>query len=102
MRASDLPVADYANNMRLIGHCDQGGRPDGMQLMVHCGYAYIAHMFLAGLLRRRCTWSAETPLYDTGAPRNTWNIDLEAADDLLFVINAKDMFAEASFAERAY
>jgi hypothetical protein len=27
MRASELPAPDYANNMRVIGHCDQGGRP---------------------------------------------------------------------------
>ncbi len=26
------------------GHSDQGGRPDGVQLMVHRGFAYIGHM----------------------------------------------------------
>ena len=35
----ELPQADYARNMRLIGYCDQGGRPDGVQIMVHRGYA---------------------------------------------------------------
>jgi len=39
---SDLPQPDYARNMRIIGHCDQGGRPDGVQIMVHRGYAYSA------------------------------------------------------------
>ncbi len=34
--------------MRLIGHSDQGGRPDGVQIMVHRGYAYIGHMFSKG------------------------------------------------------
>jgi len=34
---------DYARNMRLLGHSDQGGRPDGVQIMVHRGYAYIGH-----------------------------------------------------------
>ena len=44
----DLPQPDYARNMRLVGHCDQGGRPDGVQIMVHRGYAYVGHMFSQG------------------------------------------------------
>jgi hypothetical protein len=37
------------------------------------------------------------------APPNTWNIHLQVHDDLLLVINAKDMFAAAEFAdEHAY
>ncbi|MFZ0228129.1 MAG: hypothetical protein WAL41_14585 [Mycobacterium sp.] len=37
------------------------------------------------------------------ASPNTWNIHLQAHDDLLLVINAKDMFAAAEFQdERAY
>ena len=40
--------------------------------------------------------------YIAAAP-NTWNIHLQTHDDLLLVINAKDMFAAAEFAdERAY
>jgi hypothetical protein len=38
---SDLPKPDYARNIRIISHTDQGGRPDGVQLMVHRGFAYI-------------------------------------------------------------
>ena len=33
----DLPKPDYAHNMRLVSHSDQGGRPDGVQVMVHRG-----------------------------------------------------------------
>jgi hypothetical protein len=46
--SADLPKPDYVHNMRIIGHCDQGGRPDGVQIMVHRGYAYIGHMFSKG------------------------------------------------------
>ena len=42
----ELPKPDHAHNMRLVSHCDQGGRPDGVQIMVHRGYAYIGHMAL--------------------------------------------------------
>ena len=37
-----LPTPQYSRNMRLIGYSDQGGRPDGVQIMVNRGYAYIA------------------------------------------------------------
>ena len=39
---------DYASNMRLVGYSDQGGRPDGVQIMVHRGFAYIGHIFSKG------------------------------------------------------
>ncbi len=38
----------HARNMRLLSVSDQGGRPDGVQLMVHRGYAYVGHIFSKG------------------------------------------------------
>jgi hypothetical protein len=32
-----------SRNVKFISHCDQGGRGDGVQIMVHRGYAYIGH-----------------------------------------------------------
>ena len=102
--SADLPRPDHARNMRLIGHCDQGGRPDGVQVMVHRGYAYVGHMFSKGfsVIDVRDPKSPRAANYVT-APPGTWNIHLQTHDDLLLVINAKDMFAAAEFAdERAY
>lgn len=48
MTSSDLPAPDYARNMKLIGHSDIGERGDGLQLMVHRGYAYIGHPWSRG------------------------------------------------------
>ena len=100
----DRPQPDYARNMRLVGHCDQGGRPDGVQIMVHRGYAYIGHMFSKGfsVIDVRDPKNPRVVNY-LAAPPGTWNIHLQAHDDLLLVVNAKDMFAAAEFAdERAY
>jgi len=101
---SELPRPDYARNMRLVGHSDQGGRPDGVQVMVNRGFAYVGHMFSKGFsvidvgnpkMPRAVNYLA--------APPNTWNIHLQMHDDLLLVINARDMFAAAEFAdEKAY
>jgi hypothetical protein len=101
---TDLPAPDHARNMRLIGYSDQGGRPDGVQIMVERGFAYIGHMFSKGfsIVDVRDPRAPKPHTY-IAAPPGTWNIHLQVHDDLLLVINAKDMFAEAAFAdERAY
>jgi hypothetical protein len=101
---TDLPKPDYARNMRLIGYSDQGGRPDGVQIMVANGHAYIGHMFSKGfsVIDVRDPRAPQAVNY-IAAPPGTWNIHLQAHDNLLLVVNAKDMFAAAEFAdERAY
>ena len=101
---SDLPKPDSARNMRIVGYCDQGGRPDGVQVMVQRGFAYVGHMFSKGfsVIDVRDAKNPRAVNY-LAAPANTWNIHLQAHDDLLLVIHAKDMFAAAEFAdERAY
>jgi hypothetical protein len=97
---TDLPTPDYARNMRLIGHSLQGGRADGLQVMVHRGYAYVAH-----------PWSGGFSIIDVRDPRNpgettfvpappkTWSIHLQTHDDLLLVVHALDLFADASFGD---
>lgn len=86
--------------MRLIGHSDQGGRPDGVQLMVHRGFAYIGHMVSQGfsVVDVRDPTRPTTVNY-IAAPPGTWNVHLQAHDDLLLVINARDLFADARFAD---
>ena len=101
---TDLPKPDFACNMGIVGYSHQGGRPDGVQVMVHRGYAYVGHMFSKGfsVIDVRDPKNPRPVQYIAAAP-NTWNIHLQIHDDLLLVINAKDMFAAAEFAdERAY
>jgi hypothetical protein len=102
--SADLPRPGHARNMRLVGYCDQGGRPDGVQVMVHRGHAYVGHMFSKGfsVVDVRDPKNPRAAAY-IAAPPGTWNIHLQTHDDLLLVINAKDMFAAAEFAdEHAY
>jgi hypothetical protein len=97
---SDLPKSDHARNMRVVGHSDQGGRPDGVQIMVHRGYAYVGHMFSKGfsVIDARDAKNPRAVNFIT-APPNTWTLHLQTLDDLLLVINAKDRFAAAEFAD---
>src|SRR4029078_673993 len=101
---TDLPKPDYARNMRIVGYSDQGARGDGVQVMVHRGFAYVGHMFSKGfsVIDVRDPKAPRAVNY-FAAPPNTWNIHLQTHDDLLLVINARDMFAAAEFAdEKAY
>ncbi|WP_233991185.1 LVIVD repeat-containing protein [Pectobacterium brasiliense] len=100
MASTPLPTPDYSRNMRLIGHSDQGGRPDGVQVMVHRGYAYVGHMVSQGvsIVDVRDARNPK-PAGFIAAPPGTWNIHLQTHDDLLLIVNARDLFADASFAE---
>ncbi|MBI0526627.1 hypothetical protein F7160_06570, partial [Dickeya dianthicola] len=100
MASAPLPMPEYSRNMRLIGHSDQGGRPDGVQVMVHRGYAYIGHMVSQGvsIVDVRDPKNPR-PAGFIAAPPGTWNIHLQTHDDLLLVVNARDLFADARFAE---
>ncbi|MBB6484557.1 LVIVD repeat-containing protein [Rhizobium lusitanum] len=95
MPSTELPKPDFARNMKLIGHSDIGGRGDGLQLMVHRGYAYVAHPWSQGfsIVDVRDPKNPQTVNY-VAAPANTWNIHLQTHDDLLLVINALDLFAD--------
>jgi len=66
---TDLPQPDYARNMRLIGYSDQGGRSDGVQIMVHRGHAYVGHMFSKGF-----------SIVDVRDPKNPRPVELPASE----------------------
>jgi hypothetical protein len=103
---SDLPVPDFARNMRIIGHSDQGGRADGIQVMVSGGHAYVGHVFSNGF--------SVIDVRDPRAPRfvrhvpqpaGTWSQHLQTHGDILIVNNMCDMLQAESagaFAAGAY
>lgn len=104
MSSQDLPKPDFVKNMRLIGYSDQGGREDGVQVMVNKGHAFVGHMFSKGfsVIDVRDPRNP-TPVKYVPAPHNTWTIHLQTYEDLLLVINARDMFAAPEFQdERKY
>lgn len=103
MASQDLPTPDLVRNMTLLGHCDQGGRPDGVQVMVNKCHAYVGHMFSKGfsVIDVRDP-RAPKAVAHVPAPPNTWTIHLQTHGDLLLVINAKDMFAAAEFQDERH
>jgi hypothetical protein len=101
--ATEAPRA-LRRNIEFVGHSDQGGRPDGVQIMVHRGHAYIGHMFSGGVsvvdVRDP---TRPRPMTHLAAKPRTWTIHLQVFDDLLLVANEVNFFATAELAdERNY
>lgn len=89
---------DYGYNFSFVAHSDQGGRPDGCQIMVYDGFAYIAHAFSDGFSIVDVRDPAHPqPSGYVPTPPGTWSVHLQAADDLLLVVNAKNLFADTQF-----
>jgi hypothetical protein len=96
----DLPIPALAAHTKLLGYSDQGGHPDGAQIMVHRSHAYIGHHFSSGFsIIDVCDPTQPKVVNWLQAPAGTWNIHLQTHDDLLLVIMAKNMFADAAFAD---
>jgi hypothetical protein len=90
-----------SRNITFISHSDQGGRADGVQIMVHRGYAYIGHGFSNGITVMDVRDPRHPkPVRFLARPPNTRAIHLQTHDDLLLAINAPQRVGHAG-AERA-
>lgn len=88
------PVVESARNVKFVGYSDQGGRPDGVQVMVHRGHAYVSHPFSAG-----------ATVIDVSDPRQpkavnflpvhprSWSLHLQTFDDLLLVVEEFNFYS---------
>ncbi len=88
-----------AVRIRHLGHTDQGGRPDGVQVMVARGHAYVGHMLSDGIT-----------IIDVGDPRAPKPVNfiacppalrsnhIQVHDGLLLAINAPNVWALQQYA----
>src|SRR5438045_9296736 len=53
--AADIPPGGIGRGIRHVSYSDQGGRPDGVQVMASRGHLYVGHQFSDGVtvLERR-------------------------------------------------
>lgn len=99
----DIPKPDYAKNMRIIGHSDQGGRSDGTQIMVENGFAYISHIFSKGFTVVDVNDPRDPRVVNfVAAPANTWTLHLQVHGNLLLVVHAQDQFAQPKVADERH
>ncbi len=94
---------DFARNMKLLGHSDQGGRSDGIQVMVSGGYAYVGHLFSCGF----SVIDVRDPrkpkfVRHIAQPEGTWSQHLQTYGDLLIVNNMKDVMRDPEMNSGSY
>ena len=82
-----------SRNIKFISHCDQGGRGDGVQVMVHRGYAYIGHGFSDGI----SVIDVRDPKHPKAVnflpcPPKTRALHVQTHDDLLLAVNGPSMW----------
>ena len=96
------PVGATASNVRFVSRCDQGGRPDGVQVIVHNGHAYIGHMFSDGfsVVDVRDAKNPKMVAF-VAAPNNTRSHHLQISGDVLLVVNGPNIWAMAQYQSQA-
>jgi hypothetical protein len=97
-----LPAGAAASNVRFVSRCDQGERPDGVQVIVHKGHAYIGHMFSDGfsVVDVRDAKNPKTIAF-VAAPKNTRSHHLQISGDILLVVNGPNIWAMAQYQSQA-
>jgi hypothetical protein len=91
-----------AKNVSFISRCDQGGRSDGVQVIVTKGHAFIGHMFSDGfsVVDVRDALHPKTVAF-VAAPPNTRSHHLQIHGDLLLVVNGPNIWAMQQYATQA-
>ena len=89
-----MVTPEAARNISFVGHTDQGGRGDGVQVMVNRGHAYIGTRVSRGVM--------VTDVRDPRHPKpvnflpihpNSWCMHVQTANDLLLCIEELDLKA---------
>src|SRR3954465_16030173 len=87
-----------SRNIRFVGHCDLGGRGDGVQVMVHRGYAYVGHGFSNGITTLDVRDAKHPKATDfIACPQGPRAFHLQSHEDLLLAVNAPSVWMMQQF-----
>lgn len=87
-------VIANSSNIVPLGHSDQGGRPDGVQIMVANGYAYLGHMFSDGITVMDVSDPrAPKPVHFMPCAPNTRAHHIQVHDGVMLAVNSANIWA---------
>jgi hypothetical protein len=93
-----VPAQGIGRRIRHISYSDQGGRPDGVQVMVNRQHVYVGHMFSDGVTVLDASDPRRLkPVEFFTAGTNTRTHHLQVADDLLLLANGANIVAMQSY-----
>lgn len=89
-----------SKHIKFVAHSDLGGKPDGVQVMVQRGYAYVGHGFANGITTLDVRDPKNPKVVDfIACPPNTRAFHLNAHENLLLAVNAPSVWGMKEFAE---
>ena len=87
-----------SKNIKFIAHTDLGGRGDGVQIMVHRGYAYVGHGFSNGITTVDVRDPKNPKVVDfIACPPGTRAFHLQTHEDLLLAVNVPSVWTMQEF-----
>ncbi len=90
------PVA--SRGIKFVSHSDLNGRGDGVQIMVHRGYAYVGHGFSNGITTLDVRDAKKPKVVDfIACPQGTRAFHLQTHEDLLLAVNAPSVWTMQQF-----
>jgi len=94
----DIPPEGLGVGIRHLSYSDQGGRPDGVQVMLHREHLYVGHMFNDGVtvLDARDPRALKPVHFFSTAP-NTRTHHLQVAEGLMLLANGANIVRMQSY-----
>jgi hypothetical protein len=85
-------------NIRFVGRSDQGGRPDGTQVMLANGHAFVGHMFSDGfsVIDVRDPSAPKTVAFVANPP-NTRSHHIQTHENILLAVQGANVWALAKY-----
>ena len=88
-----------SKNIKFVGHSDLGGRGDGVQIMVHRGYAYVGHGFSNGITTVDVRDPKNPKVVDfIACPAGTRAFHLQTHENLMMAVNGPSVWTMTEFA----
>src|SRR5437763_1621914 len=94
---------EAARGIKFVGHSDMNGRGDGVQVMVHRGYAYVGHGFSNGITTLDARDPKNPKVVDfIACAQGTRALHLQTHEDLLLAVNAPSVWTMQVLSEKDY
>ncbi|HYZ24383.1 MAG TPA: hypothetical protein VE690_19705 [Rhodopila sp.] len=95
---ASIPPEGIGNRLRHLSYSDQGGRPDGVQVMLNRRHVYVGHMFSNGItVLDAADPRALKPAGFWTAGDYTRTHHIQVANDLLLAANGANIVAMQSY-----
>src|SRR6266487_278640 len=95
---TSIPPNGIGRRIRHVSYSDQGGRPDGVQIMVNRRHVYVGHMFNDGVtILDAADPRRLKPVGFFTAGSGTRTHHLQVADDVMLLANGANIVAMQSY-----